>query len=191
MGGRRFINLFTPPLVSALPPLVPLPGAAVDILFTTGQAYPTPLATLMNPGLTSAIGLLLTTLQGAEVSVLLQLKSGAVLANWVAFSGGSMTNVIFGASDTTARTHDNFAAPVNLIATAGVGGFSSVASKVCAMFGAAGRSIVMNNGVVNADANVQSAAPTACSFINMTAAAIRFTAFPSKLADATGKAFTV
>lgn len=176
---------------SAFVPMTPLAGAAVDIDFAAGGSYPTALSTLMNAGLTSATGALLTALQSPACSVLLYLKAAPALTGWVSFSGGSMTNAILGLTDTTTRTRDSLAVPNNLIATSGTGGFSTVASKVCMMFDATGRSIVMNNGTVVTDAQAPSTLATGGAFLNVAAAFNRLTVYTSRLADATGKGLTV
>lgn len=175
----------------ALAPFVPIAGAAVDINFATGQSYPTAQATLIDGSLTTPLGLLASTLLGASVGILLRLKVGAALVGWITFTGGSQTNAMFGVTDTTVRTRDNFAVPVNLVATAGSGGFSSVACKIFAGFDATGRAIIMNDGVIATDAQAPSGAPTGCSFTNFASAVDRLTVFASRPTNVAGKALTV
>lgn len=169
---------------------VPLAGSAVDYNFATGQGTHA-LAAIMDGTLTSAIGPLLTALQSPACSVLLFLKAAPTLASWIAFSGGSMTNVIQALTDTTVRTRDSLAAPTALVATSGTGGFSTAASKVCMMFDATGRSIVMNNGTVATDVQAPSILATGGTFLNVAAAFNRLTVYTNRLADATGKGLTV
>lgn len=174
-------------------PMTPLAGAAVDIDFAAGGSYPTALSTLMNAGLTSATGALLTALQSPACSILLFLKAAPTIpVSWVSGAGGSQTFLIRGATDTTVTTKDNLVVPTTLTATAGSGAFSTTASKVCVMYdGSTGRSLVMNNGIVATDANFSSTPPASASFLNVAAAFNRLTVYTSRLADATGKGLTV
>lgn len=187
-GATYQNHLSGPGRVSA--PFVQLPGSAVDYDFVAGNGTHS-LASIMDGTQTSAIGALLTAMITPTVSVLLQLKSGAAIANWISFTGGSQTNCAVGVTDTTVRTRDNFAAPVNLVATAGTGAFSTTSCKVCTMFDATGRSIVMNNGTVATDANAASIQASGVSFANVLVAFSRLTVYTSRLSDVAGKALTV
>jgi hypothetical protein len=181
------------PVVGGVVPFVPLAGSAVDMNFATSQYYPAPLASLMDGTLTNAIGALLTALQSPACSVLLQLKAAPTIPiSWVIAAGGTQSFLIRGATDTTATTKDNLAAPTTLTATAGSGAFSTTASKVCVMYdGSTGRSLVMNNGTVATDANFTSTTLTSVSFLNVAAAFNRLTVYTSRLTDVAGKALTV
>lgn len=174
-------------------PMTPLAGAAVDIDFTTGGSYPTALSTLMNAGRTAATGALLTAMQSPACSVLLFLKAAPTIpTSWVSGTGGTQSFIIRGATDTTATTRDNVAAPTTLTATAGSGAFSTTASKVCVMYdGSTGRSLVMNNGTVATDAQIVTNPLTSVLFTNVTAAFNRLTVYTSRLTDVAGKALTV
>lgn len=192
-GGPRINNFFAGSKALPFVPMVPLAGAAVDIDFTTGGSYPTALSTLMNAGLTSAIGALLTALQNPACSILLFLKAAPTIpTSWVSGAGGTQSFIIRGATDTTATTRDNAAVPTTLTATAGSGAFSTTASKLCVMYdGSTGRSLVMNNGAVATDVQIVTNPLTAVSFANVAAAFNRLTVYTSRLPDATGKGLTV
>lgn len=178
---------------SAFVPMTPLAGAAVDIDFAAGGSYPTALSTLMNAGLTSATGALLTALQSPACSILLFLKAAPTIpTNWVTATGGSQSFLLRGVTDTTASTRDSLASPVALTATAGSGAFSTTPSKICVMYdNTTGRSIVMNNGTVVTDANLVNTLLTGATFANVAASFNRLTVYTSRLADATGKGLTV
>lgn len=192
-GGPRINNFFAGSKALPFVPMVPLAGAAVDINFASGGSYPTALSTLMDAGLTSAIGALLTALQSPACSILLFLKAApAIPTNWVFALGGSQTFLLRGTLDTTVTMKDNFATPTVLTATAGSGAFSTTASKLCVMYdGSTGRSLVMNNGVVATDAQFASTPLNSVSFANVAAAFNRLTVYTSRLPDATGKGLTV
>lgn len=194
MGGRGgFGGMGGTGKGASAAPFTPLAGAAVDMNFLTGQYYPAPLASLMDGTLTSAIGPLLTALQGSAVSVLLQLKAAPTIpATWLTSSGGSQTLFLRGVTDTTASTRDNLTTPQTLTATAGSGAFSTTACKICLMYDSTtGRSLVMNNGTVATDAQFPSILLSSMSFANVAAAFNRLTVYTSRLADATGKGLTV
>lgn len=192
-AGPRINNFFAGSKALPFVPMVPLAGAAVDIDFTTGGSYPTALSTLMNAGLTSAIGALLTALQSPACSILLFLKAApAIPTSWVLGNGGTQTFIIRSSTDTTVATRDGVAVPTTLTATAGSGAFSTTACKVCVMYDTTtGRSLVMNNGAVATDAQLVTNPLTSAVFNNVAAAFNRLTVYTSRLPDATGKGLTV
>lgn len=169
----------------------PLAGATIDMDVQNNLYFGGTLATLMDGTQTNAIGALLSTLQGANLSIVLSLKIAVAPVTWLAASGGSQTFLIRGATDTTAVTRDNLASPVTLTATAGSGAFSTTPSKIGVSFSATGRSIVMNNGTVVTDAQVVSIAPSNVAFTNFNTQFNRCTVWNTRLSDVALKGFTV
>ncbi len=164
----------------------PLPGATVGYDFIAGVGT-SALSALMDPTHTSAIGPLLTIMQGTDISIVLQLKvigSDPTNTNWVGC--GTFTNVFFAASDTTWRSRK---IATSLICTLGSGAFSTTACKLGFSGNGTGRSEVGNNGTTVTDAQTWAASGTPV-FTNVDTQWSRIDLFPTRIADATLKGFT-
>ncbi len=186
MGLGLSMAISRPPAASA--GFTPLPGSAIDMNFATSQYYPTDISTLMDPTHTTALGALLTAMQGTDVSFLLQLKaigSDPTGTTWVAC--GSFTNVFTALSDTTWRSRK---VASSLTCTLGSGAFSTTACKLGFSANGTGRTGVGNNGTIVTDAQTWAASGTP-GFINVDAQWNRFTVWTSRLSDAALAALTV